>query len=188
MEIIMSISKNALKIVLATSVVWGVSIANSQEKKISSEFVKNSQSTSSAMPSALPAIASPTLAEIAEAQRLKQLTDISKIKSDAAKQAEIVKAASSAAKQADAPVKKIAEKKLKPLPPTPPALTNKIHSTFFLRGVWKVEVSSGNGQNVNSYSKGEKIGNYTITDINASRVSFSSDTKGDLSLSLGGSF
>jgi hypothetical protein len=143
----------------------------------------------------LPPIMSPTLDEIAEAQRLKQRSDIAKIKAEAAVAASTAKAAadviataeknSKAAAVAAAELKKKPNKNL-PAPVVIPSPTHRLLSIYKVKGKWMAEFFEGTG--IVTSEVGERFGSFVVEDINASSVKLTGDKKGQVTVTIGTSF
>lgn len=145
--------------------------------------------------SAVPAIAFPTLDEIAEAQRLKQRTEIAKIKADAAQAAATAKAVALAAATAEKNAKMIAEtaavakktllKKSTPQAIIPPP-THRLNSVYKINDKWKAEFIEGS--NIVTYEIGQRFGDFTVREIGSSSVTLISEKKGQIKAGIGESF
>lgn len=144
---------------------------------------------------ALPPIISPTLDQIAEAQRVKQKAEIAKINAEAALVASAAKAAALATASAEksakasaasaAAAKKTPNKKL-PLPLAIPAQTHRLLSVYKVKGKWKAEFVEG--AELVTVESGQRFGNFVLNEISDSSVKLTSDKKGLFTAAIGDSF
>lgn len=127
-------------------------------------------------------ITHPTLGELAEQQRQKQLAEIIKAREDALATAKAKKASELAAKAAVVSLKPVKPLKNAKAPaPLPPPPQNILHSTFALKGVWHAEIYDG--QLLSKVKVGQLYKGLTVSRIDASGVQ-----AGSVSVALGGRF
>jgi hypothetical protein len=196
----MSINKQHLYIVACVASLLSVNtLAQTDVKRSSKGSIKvaddSSKPAAASETAVLPPLMSPTLDEIAEAQRLKQRSDIAKIKAEAAVAASTAKAAADAVaaaeKNAKAATVAAAELKKKPnknLPPPVviPGPTHRLLSIYKVKGKWKAEFFEGTG--IVTSEVGDRFGGFVVEDINASSVKLTGDKKGQVTVTIGTSF
>ncbi len=168
--------------------------AQSQTTSNGTQTQAQAQTTAAKTSFTLPALVPPTLEQIAEQQRLKQLAEITKTEADA-------KLAEAAKKQSLAPAVKVAETKQPTANEVPgkkgkknakPVLVAPVYTpmykmtaTYKVKGTWYVELTDG--RNLSVIKAGQQYNQFKIEQISDSNMQINGSL-GQKTISLGGVF